>query len=91
MGLAELQPVDVKRRVSSVTVDLILEVLLWVALVAAKKEVRYGKKIENLFNSQCRPGSLRRLPMALGRSQFAALLAETEAKFVQVAAPLLWV
>lgn len=36
MESAELQRVDVKRRVSSVTADLILVVLLWVALVAAK-------------------------------------------------------
>lgn len=36
MELAEPPRGDVKRRVSSVTADLILVVLLWVALVAAK-------------------------------------------------------
>lgn len=46
MESVELQRVDVKRRVSLVTADLILVVLLWVALVAAKNEDRKG--IENL-------------------------------------------
>lgn len=92
MELAEPPRADVKRRVSSVTADLILVVLLWVALVAAKNERLYGKEIKEIIShSQCRPGSLRRSPMELGKFQFVALVVETEARFVRVAAPLLWV
>lgn len=49
MGSAGLPPVDVKRRVSSVTADLILVVLLWVALVAAKNKACYGKGMAKIF------------------------------------------
>lgn len=95
MGSVALPPVDVKRRASVVTADLILVVLLWVALVAAESkrsyDINFNDNKEKSFNSQCHPGFLRRLQTVLGMSQFAALAVETEAKFVRGAAPLLWV
>lgn len=49
MGSVEPQLVDVKRRGSSVTADLILAVLLWVALVAAKSKGREIVEIKRKF------------------------------------------